>query len=112
MLIIVWRGISCLWRVHPYSSYIKPRRFYLTGEMANLCPFIHVLCDLPFSELFSTDVSSCNQYKYIEFNISLCRILIVLYKMLIITGIPNEETNKVSMYAILCQNVTIYKLQN
>ena len=40
--------------------------------------------------LFSFDLSLWNQYKYIAFNIFSCRILIISYKMFIITGLPNE----------------------
>ena len=37
----------------------------------------------------------------------MCKILIILYKMLIITGISNEK-NELTIYAILFQNVTIF----
>ena len=40
---------------------------------------------------FFSDVSLWGQYKYIAFNIFSCRILIISYKMLIITGISNEQ---------------------
>ena len=65
----------------------------------------------PFSELFSANVSLWNQYKYTAFNILLYRILIVSYKMLIITGISNEKTNEITIYWILCQNVTTFYRQ-
>ena len=32
-----------------------------------------------------------------------CKILIISYKMLIITGISNEKTNELTIYGILCQ---------
>ena len=38
----------------------------------------------PFSEIFPTNVSLWNQYKYISFNIFSCRILTISYKKLII----------------------------
>ena len=61
--------------------------------MMDLCPFVQSLLEWPFSELFTANVSLRNQYKYIAFNIFSCKILIILYKMLTITGICNEKTN-------------------
>ena len=61
--------------------------------MMDLCPFVQGLLEWPFSELFTANVSLRNQYKYIAFNIFSCKILIILYKMLTITGICNEKTN-------------------
>ena len=60
--------------------------------MMDLCPFVQGLLEWPFSELFTANVSLRNQYKYIAFNIFSCKILIILYKMLTITGICNEKT--------------------
>ena len=77
----------------------------------NLYPFIQGSLEWPFSELFSINVSLWNQYKYIAFNIFSCRISIISYKMLIITGISNEKTNKLTIYGILCQNVTMFYRQ-
>ena len=37
--------------------------------------------------------------------------MIVSYKMLIITGISNEKTNELTIYGILCRNVTIFYQQ-
>ena len=48
---------------------------------------------------------------YIAFNIFSCRILIVSYKMLIITRISNEKTNELTIYGLLCQNVTTFYRQ-
>ena len=56
-------------------------------------------------------MSLWNQYTYIVFNVSSCRILIILYKMLIITGKSNEKTNELTIYGILCSNVTIFYQQ-
>ena len=53
-----------------------------------------------FSELFSSDTSLWNQCKYIAFNMLSCRILIISYKMLIITGIFNEKINELIKYAL------------
>ena len=64
-------------------------RFYLTGDMTNLYPFIKGWLEYPFSKLFSANVSLWNQYKYNAFNIFSCRILIISYKILMITGISN-----------------------
>ena len=77
----------------------------------NLCPFIQGSLEWPFSELFPTNVSLWNQYKYIAFNIFTCRILIISYKMLIITRISNEITNELTIYGILCRNVTVFYQQ-
>ena len=65
----------------------------------------------PFSELFSANVLLLHRYKYIAFNIFSCRILIILYKMLIITGISNEKTNELTIYGKLCQIVKIFYWQ-
>ena len=62
--------------------------------MMNLYPFIQGSLEWTFSELFSTNVSLWNQCKYIAFNISSCRILIISYKMLIIAGISHEKQIK------------------
>ena len=40
-----------------FCSSVRTRRFYLTGDMTNLCPFIQGLLEWPFSELFSANVS-------------------------------------------------------
>ena len=90
---------------------IWPRRFYLAGDLTNLYSFIQGSLEWPFSELFSSDVLLWNQYKYIAFNIFTCRILIISFKMLIITGISNETRNELTIYAILCRNVTIFYRQ-
>ena len=65
--------------------------------MTDLYPFVQGSMEWPFSELFFTDVSLWNQYKYIAFN-----FFSYLYKMLIITVISNEKT---------CRNVTIFHRQ-
>ena len=79
--------------------------------MTSLYPFIQGSLEWPLSELFSANVSLWNQYKHIAFNIFSCRILIISYKMLIITGISNEKTNELTIYGILCWNVTIFYRQ-
>ena len=79
-------------------------RFHLTVDITNLYPFIQGSLEWPFSELFSANVSLCNQFKYIPFNIFSCRIVIISYKTLIITGISNEETNEFNIYGV-CRNV-------
>ena len=68
------------------SLAIWTRTFQLTGDMTILYPFIQGSLWWPFSELFSSDISLWNQYKYIAFNIFSCRILMIAYKMLIITS--------------------------
>ena len=62
----------------------------------------------PFSELFLSDVTLRNQYKIIVFNILSCIILIIHWKILIITVISNEAANELTMYTKLCQKVTIF----
>ena len=90
---------------------LRPRRFYVIGDMTNLYSFIQGSLKWTFSEVFSSVVSLWNQYKYIAFNIFSCRLLIISYKMLTITGIFNETTNKLTIYLILCRNVTIFYRQ-
>ena len=75
--------------------------------MTNPYRFIHGSLELPFSELFSANVSSWNQYK---FNIFSSRIWIILY-MLIITRISNEKTNELTIYGILRWNIIIFYRQ-
>ena len=62
------------------------------SDMANLDPFIQCSLEWSFNELFSANASLWNEYKYIAFNMVSCRIVIILYKMLIIRGISNEKT--------------------
>ena len=76
-----------------------------------LYPFIQGSAERSFCELFFSDVSLRSEYKYTAFNIFLCRISIILYSILIITGISNETTNKLIIYAILCRNVTLFYRQ-
>ena len=64
----------------------------MTGDITNLFPFIQGSLKWPISEFFPANVSLWNQCKYnITFNIFSCRILIISYKMLMITGIFNEK---------------------
>ena len=53
--------------------------------MTNLYLFIQSLLEWPFSDLFFSDVTLWNQYNYVAFNIFSSRILIIWYKMSIIT---------------------------
>ena len=62
--------------------------------MSNHYPFIQGSLELPFSELFFYDVLLWNQCKYIAFNIFSGRILIILYKILVVTEISNETANE------------------
>ena len=79
--------------------------------MTNLYPFIQGWLEWPFSELFTANISLWNQYKYIAFNIFPCRILVISYNMLITTRISNEKTKELTIYGILCWNVTIFYRQ-
>lgn len=67
--------------------------FYFTGDVTNLHPFIQGSLELPFSELFSANVTLWNQYKYIAYNILSCRILVALHKMLVTTVLSNKKTS-------------------
>ena len=69
--------------------------------MKSLYSFIQGSLVRPFSELFFPDVSLLNQYQHFVFNIFSCRILIILYKMLIIIGISNGTRNELTIKAIL-----------
>ena len=107
-------GLFNIFLLWPFITLLKlggARRFYLTRDMTNLCSFIQGSLEWPFSEMFSANVSLWNQYKCIAFNIFSCRILIISYIMLIITGISNEKTNELIIYGILCRNVTIFYRQ-
>ena len=90
---------------------IRPRRFYLAADMTKLHSVIQGSLKWPFRDICFSDVLLWNQYKYIAFNILSCRILIILYKVLIITWISNGTRNKLTIYAILCWNVTIFYQQ-
>ena len=98
-----------------YNSLLIPRRFYLTWDTANLYQgyslFIQGSLEWQFSELFSANLSLWNQFEYIAFNIFSCRILINLYKMLMVLRISNEKTNYLTWYGVLCRNVTTFYWQ-
>ena len=53
------------------------------------------------SDLFFSDASLQNQYKFIAFNIFSCKTLIIYCKILIITVISNKATNELIIYANL-----------
>ena len=57
--------------------------------------------DFTWQEIWQTSIHC------IAFNIFSCRILIILYKTLFVTGTSNEETNELIIYGILGWNVTI-----
>lgn len=52
-----------------------------------------------------------HRVQYLAFNIFLCRFSIISYNMLIITRISNEVTYELTIYAILCRNLTIFYQQ-
>ena len=76
--------------------------------MANLYPFIKGLLKWPIPT--NVNVSLWNE-KCIAFNTFSYRVFVVLYKMLIITGIFNEKANELTIYGMLCWNVTIFYWQ-
>ena len=94
---------------YSFFRFIKcSSRFCLIADMTNLYPFTQVCLEWPFSELFSTNVSLWNQYKYIAFNIFSWRILIISYKILIIIGISNEKNKGVNhIYDIMLKRHNI-----
>ena len=87
------------------------RKILLDRRYEKLYSFIQGWFEWPFSALFSANVSLWNQYKCIALNTFSCRILIISHKVLIITGISNEKTNKLTIHGILCWNVTIFYQQ-
>ena len=70
--------------------------------------FIRGLLERPSSELFFSDASLWNQYTLIAFIIFSRNIFIIYCKILIIRVISNETTNKLTIHAKLCRNVTIF----
>ena len=112
--VVSWISNSfCPYLTQDYFYYLLVcfKKILLAGEMTNLYPFIQGSLEWPFSNLTFSDVKLWNQYKYIDFNIFSCRILITLYKIIIIFRISDETRNELTIYAILCQNVTIFYLQ-
>ena len=59
-----------------------------------------VIFSLMYRQRINTNISHLSFFS--------CRILIISYKMLIITGIPNETRNELTIYTILSRNVTIF----
>ena len=95
-----------------YKNKKKPRRrFYLTGGMMNFHSFTWGKLKWAFSELCFFDVYLWNTYKLNAFNIFSSKALIISCEILITTVISNVTTNKLTIYAKLCQNVTIFCLQ-
>ena len=80
---------------HFLVALLQTKRFYLTRDNS----LIQGSLDWPFSELFIT------------FNIFSCRIWIISCKTFVITVTSNETINELIIYAILCQNVTIFYRQ-
>ena len=79
--------------------------------MTNFYLFIRGSSEWPFSKFFLSDASLWNQYKFIGFIIFSYIILIIYYKISIITVISNETTNLLAIYAKSCRNVTIFYRQ-
>ena len=52
-----------------------------------------------------------SQHKCTAFTIFSSKIMIISYKMLIITGISNDKTNELTIFGILCRNVTLFYQQ-
>ena len=79
--------------------------------MTNLYPVIWGSLERSFIELFFSDASFWCQYRFIAFNIFLCRILIIFCKILIITRTFNGKTKEWTIYTKSCRNVTIFYRQ-
>ena len=77
----------------------------------NLYPFIQGSLEWRFSELFPLMYRYRINTNILDLTFFVCRILIISYKMLIITGITNEKTNELTIYGILCRNVTLFYRQ-
>ena len=79
--------------------------------MVKLYSFTRGSLELPFSELFLSDASLRNQYKFTAFNIFTSYIFIIYCKILIIAVISNETTNELTMYPKLCRIFTMFSRQ-
>ena len=82
---------------------IWPRIFYSTGDMMNLYSSIQGSLVGSFS-IFLMYRYGIN-IMYTAFNIFSIRILIILYKMLIVTGISNETIYSILSYSILINHI-------
>ena len=102
VLVNIWSFVIC----ETYFKQIPDLKIIL--DFTNLYPFIQSLLEWPFSELFSSDVSLWNQYKYIAFNIFSCRLLTIFYKILIITG-KNKWINHRCNIMSKLQNILLTK---
>ena len=68
----------------------------------DILPFIYSrFVEMTVSELFFSDASLWNQYKFIAFNLLPCRSLIIFCKKYF-TVISKETKTELTMYAILC----------
>ena len=83
-----------------------PRKFY--DEPLSI--YLSLLKRL-FSELFFSDASLWNQYKFIVFNILSCGILIISCKIWVMTVISNKKPIELTIYVKLCRSVTIFNRQ-
>ena len=79
--------------------------------MTYLYSFIRGSLEWLISELFLSDASLWNQHKFITFNIFLFNILIIYWKILIITATPKETTHELTICAKLCLNIICLKTQ-
>ena len=68
----------------------------LQGDIRIFYPFIQGSLKQPFNELFSSNLSLRNQYKYICFNTFSRRICI-----------KNKKANQLTIYGVLCPNVNV-----
>ena len=122
MLYVLWLYDTSMTNINSNMTLLRVRNHYtviynkkILLDMRYdepLYPSIQRSLEWPFSELFYANVSLWNQYKYIVFNIFSRIILIISYKMLIITEISNEKTSELNIYGVLCRNFkAFYQLE-
>ena len=82
--------------IHEISSSIRLFKVRWNDHLVNYFPLMH-----------RYGINT----KILHLTFFLCTIVIILYKMLIITGISNEKTNELTIYGISCRKVTIFYRQ-
>ena len=102
---------SCVFMTHYYKMYLgrcqtsvlkktlledMRIKVLVQGDIRIFYPFIQGSLKQPFNELFSSNLSLRNQYKYIWFNTFSRRICI-----------KNKKANQLTIYGVLCPNVNV-----
>ena len=110
--LMIYDTKAIIWRILFITNDFKQKGFnWQEIWRTSIHSFRVCLNDHLVTILFFFDVFLWKQYKYIAFNIFSCRILITSCKMLIVTRISNETTNKLTTYAILCWNDFVFNWQ-